>query len=67
MVYATARVDFPETTRIALTAGFLGGLTTYSSFNKDTLSMLDRKLYGTAAVYVVVTLVVCLEASAIRR
>ena len=45
-----------------LTAGFLGGLTTYSSFNQDTLSMLDRKLYGTAAVYLFVTLVTCLIA-----
>ncbi len=65
MVYATSRVDVSPTTRIALTAGLLGGLTTYSSFNQDTLSMLDRKLYGTAALYVVVTLVVCLFAGAI--
>lgn len=65
MVFAASRADFSETTRITLTAGFLGGLTTYSSFNQDTLSMLDRKLYGTAGLYVVATLATCLVAGAI--
>jgi fluoride exporter len=51
--------------RITLTAGFLGGLTTYSSFNQDTLSMIDRKLYGTAAIYILVTLAMCLVAGAL--
>ncbi len=59
MVLAVTKADFPPALRIALTAGFLGGLTTYSSFNQDTLSMIDRKLYGTAAVYLVTTLAAC--------
>jgi fluoride exporter len=65
MVYATSRADFSATTRVALTAGFLGGLTTYSSFNQDTLSMLDRKLYGAAVLYILLTLVACLGAGVI--
>lgn len=61
-VIAVTRAEISPAMRITLTAGFLGGLTTYSSFNQDTLSMLDRKMYGTAAVYLAVTLVTCLLA-----
>ncbi|HVK75135.1 MAG TPA: fluoride efflux transporter CrcB [Kofleriaceae bacterium] len=31
--------NFPPTLRLALTTGFLGGLTTYSSFNYETLAL----------------------------
>ena len=65
MVLAVTKAELTTTMRLTLTAGFLGGLTTYSSFNQDTLSMLDRKLYGTAATYMLVTLVSCLLAGAI--
>ena len=61
-VIAVTRAEISPAMRISLTAGFLGGLTTYSSFNQDTLSMIDRKLYGTAAAYLLVTLVTCLLA-----
>jgi CrcB protein len=61
-VLALTKAELTPTMRITLTAGFLGGLTTYSSFNQDTLSMLDRKLYGTAAVYMLATLLTCLVA-----
>ena len=61
-VIAVTRAEISPAMRISLTAGFLGGLTTYSSFNQDTLSMLDRKHYGTAAAYLFVTLATCLLA-----
>ncbi|MBX3205729.1 MAG: CrcB family protein [Labilithrix sp.] len=61
-VLAVSKIEMSETTRLTLTAGFLGGLTTYSSFNQDTLSMVDRRLYGTAALYVLATLATCLLA-----
>jgi CrcB protein len=62
MVLAVARAQIGEELRIALTAGFLGGLTTYSSFNQDTLKLLDGKQYATAAAYVGSTLIACLVA-----
>ena len=62
MVLAVTKASISEDVRIALTAGFLGGLTTYSSFNQDTLKLLDGKQYATAALYVGTTLVVCLVA-----
>jgi CrcB protein len=61
-VLALTKAELPPTIRLTLTAGFLGGLTTYSSFNQDTLAMLDRKLFATAAAYLLVTLVSCLIA-----
>jgi len=42
--------------RTAIAAGFLGGFTTYSSFNQETLAMLTGGAPGTAGVYVAVTL-----------
>jgi len=50
--------------RTVLGAGFLGGLTTYSAFNQDTLALLDRKLYAQAFSYVALMVVVCLAAGA---
>jgi CrcB protein len=42
--------------RTALAAGFLGGFTTYSSFNQETLTMLTGGAAGSAVVYVAITL-----------
>ena len=40
----------------AIGAGFLGGFTTYSSFNQETLLLLTGGAIGTAALNIVVTL-----------
>jgi CrcB protein len=61
-VFALTKTGLTEAARAAISAGFLGGLTTYSSFNQDTLAMLDKKAYATAAVYVAATLLACLLA-----
>lgn len=54
--------DFPADLRIGLTTGFLGGLTTYSSFNFETTSLaLDGQLAKTFA-NVAITLVACVTA-----
>ncbi len=44
----------PEAT-LFLTVGVLGGFTTYSSFNNETLSLAQRGEWGRAAAYVAVT------------
>lgn len=63
MMLAISRADMiTPTVRLTLTAGFMGGLTTYSSFNQDTLSMLDKKQYGAALFYVSATLIACILA-----
>jgi fluoride exporter len=56
--------DFPPNLRLALATGFLGGLTTYSSFNHESTSLLlggvGPALRG--LVYLGVTLLGCFAA-----
>jgi CrcB protein len=51
--------------RAALAAGFLGGFTTYSSFNQETLAMFASGATGAAAVNVAITLAGGLAAGAL--
>lgn len=46
----------PET-RLFLAAGVMGGFTTYSSFNHETISLAARGQWELATVYVVGTLI----------
>ena len=43
--------------RVAVTAGFLGGFTTYSAFNQETLQLLQSGATGAAAINIAVTLI----------
>lgn len=58
---ATASAWSPEL-RGAVAIGFLGGFTTYSSFNQETLTLLGGGASGTAALNIVVTLIAGLTA-----
>lgn len=48
--------------RIVLGTGLMGGFTTYSSFNLETLRLANEGQLGRSAVYVAATLVCCLIA-----
>ncbi len=45
--------------RIFLATGVAGGFTTYSTFNWETLRLVQDRSYGLAATYVLGTLVAC--------
>lgn len=45
------RTDLPLALRMGLTVGVLGGLTTFSSFSLEVVSLLEAGHYGTAAGY----------------
>jgi CrcB protein len=53
------------TLRLTLTTGFMGGLTTYSSFNYDLGQYLHSGAYATAVLYFALTLVLCLAAGSL--
>jgi len=48
--------------RLFLGAGVLGGFTTYSSFNTETLALVDQGSLGLAAANVALTVTGCLVA-----
>lgn len=60
---ASLRVaSFPPNLRLALTTGFLGGLTTYSSFNFETTTLAVQGSSARALFNVGITLVGCVLA-----
>jgi CrcB protein len=55
----------PPTMRLTLTTGFMGGLTTYSSFNHDVTRYLHAGAYRSAGLYFCLTAVLCLVAGSL--
>jgi fluoride exporter len=55
----------PASLRLTLTTGFMGGLTTYSSFNYDLTRYLQSGAYTTALVYFALTVVLCLASGSL--
>ena len=45
--------------RIFLTTGIMGGYTTYSSFNYETLALINQRAYGLAGLNLTATVVGC--------
>jgi fluoride exporter len=46
--------------RIALTSGFLGGLTTYSAFNYETLKLFEERSWWLGTIYFALTALGCI-------
>jgi CrcB protein len=53
------------TARLVLGTGVMGGFTTYSAFNYETLQYLQQGAWATAGLYVAATLLGCLGAGAV--
>lgn len=52
MALFAARGELDSRMRLAITVGFLGGFTTYSSFAFETVTMLEQRAPAAAALYV---------------
>lgn len=57
VVQVALALSWSPTVRSAITIGFIGGLTTYSSFNYETSRLLEEGASGVAAVNATVTIV----------
>src|SRR5262245_44228603 len=62
MVLALERSAISPDLRLILVTGMLGGFTTYSTFNYETLHLAQSGATGLAIVNVAVTLVACMLA-----
>ncbi|KPK16733.1 MAG: hypothetical protein AMJ62_04350 [Myxococcales bacterium SG8_38] len=51
--------------RMLLGTGVMGGFTTYSAFNLESIALMQAQAWGRAAVYMGGTVVVCLLAGAL--
>jgi CrcB protein len=57
VMQAAATLVWPPTMRAAITIGFLGGLTTYSSFNYESTRLLQEGAPEVAALNVALTMI----------
>jgi CrcB protein len=62
MATFAARQALDSRTRIAITAGFLGGFTTYSAFAWDAWALVEARAWGRAIGYVAATIIVGIAA-----
>jgi fluoride exporter len=56
LMHAALTLGWPATMRAAVTIGFIGGLTTYSSFNYETMRLFEEGAPATAALNLALTL-----------
>jgi fluoride exporter len=56
VAYFAARGQLDGRARIAVTTGFLGGFTTYSTFAYETVALVERDRLAAAALYLTSTL-----------
>ena len=56
VMHAALTLGWPAMTRSFVTIGFIGGLTTYSSFNYETMRLFEEGAPATAALNLALTL-----------
>ncbi|MEW6320606.1 MAG: fluoride efflux transporter CrcB [Acidobacteriota bacterium] len=57
LMHVALALGWPPTLRAAAAIGFLGGLTTYSSFNYETMRLIEEGAPATAVANVALTVV----------
>jgi fluoride exporter len=56
VMHAALTLGWPPDVRAAITIGFIGGLTTYSSFNYETSRLIEEGALATAALNAAATI-----------
>ena len=60
-----ARFGWSDEMRLLLTTGLCGGFTTFSSFSKESLALIDSGSYGLFALYVACSVTLGIAATAL--
>jgi len=63
-VLAEDRTWFGSDLRLLLGTGVMGGFTTYSTFNLESIGLMQNGAWGRAVLYMAATVTVCLMAGA---
>lgn len=59
MELSASGTSISPTMKVTLTTGFIGGLTTYSAFNYETLALVEKKAWSLAITNFAVTTLLC--------
>jgi fluoride exporter len=54
--WAKSRKNIPSWIRVGFGTGFIGSFTTFSTFSVETMELLQKGLWGTAILYVLLSL-----------
>lgn len=57
---AAAQRGLSENTVLFLKTGVCGGFTTFSTFSLEAYNLLERENYGTAFLYMILSIILCL-------
>lgn len=64
-VYFVDKSDISASLKLAITVGFCGGLTTFSTFSLEVFKMIEKGGYVQSLGYVVLSVIVCLLSTGI--
>lgn len=57
-IYFIEKYQVPSAVKLALTVGFCGGLTTFSTFSVEIFNMIQNTQFLTAAIYAILSLAI---------
>jgi len=57
------KTGIPQAYKLAITVGFCGGLSTFSSFSIEVLNMLKDGDYLRSFIYVILSIIICFAAA----
>ncbi len=64
-VYFIDKVEISQSLKLAITVGFCGGLTTFSTFSLEVFKMIEKGGYVQSFGYIILSVLICLISTGI--